>query len=88
MGILRILRKEPHYLVDALARGGWISTDRFTKYHDKLSRILITSLFRNAFSPTDEKLLIRFLMVRIAEVYFFNFIDFILGSLQNSILVQ
>ncbi len=57
------LRTDPHYLCDVLARCGWIDTELNTRYHLKLSRIIVFSLFRNAHSPTDETLLLHFMQV-------------------------
>lgn len=65
MGILDRLRLTSHYLCDALARGGWLSLSIASprvRHHRKLSRVLVVSLFRNAFSPLDEKLLLQFIL--------------------------
>src|SRR5690554_4532766 len=59
IGILEWLRQDPHYLVVALARGGWLGSQRI-RHNAKVSRIVILALFRPAL-PSDTLRLVRWL---------------------------
>eukprot|EP01119_Soliformovum_irregulare_P021763 TRINITY_DN7311_c0_g3_i1.p1 TRINITY_DN7311_c0_g3~~TRINITY_DN7311_c0_g3_i1.p1 ORF type:complete len:824 (+),score=207.93 TRINITY_DN7311_c0_g3_i1:161-2473(+) len=71
VGILNTLRRDPHYLTDAIARCGWLDVDSSQKrYHAKMARVLVGCLFRVAFSPLDEQFLLKF-MQAVGRAQFF-----------------